>query len=39
MAPQLKAYKVNKKTVAVPNDWDVEEKILINMVKNTLSRM
>jgi hypothetical protein len=38
MAPQLKGYKVNKKTVAVPNDWQVDEKILINMVKNALSQ-
>lgn len=38
MAPQLKGYKVNKKTVAVPNDWQVDEKILINMVKSALSR-
>jgi len=38
MAPQLKGYKVNKKTVAVPNDWEVDEKILINMVKSALSQ-
>jgi uncharacterized protein YdhG (YjbR/CyaY superfamily) len=38
MAPQLKGYKVNKKTVAVPNDWQVNEKILINMVKSALSQ-
>jgi len=38
MAPQLKGYKVNKKTVAVPNDWKVDEKILINMVKSALSQ-
>ena len=38
MAPQLKGYTVNKKTVAVPNDWEVDDKILINMVKNALSR-
>jgi uncharacterized protein YdhG (YjbR/CyaY superfamily) len=38
MAPQLKGYKVNKKTVAVPNDWEVDEKILVNMVKSALSQ-
>ena len=38
MAPQLKGYRVNKKTVAVPNDWEVDEKILINMVKSALSQ-
>jgi uncharacterized protein YdhG (YjbR/CyaY superfamily) len=38
MAAQLKDYKVNKKTVAVPNDWSVDEKILVNMVKNVLSQ-
>lgn len=36
MTPQLKGYTVNKKTVAVPNDWKVDEKILVNMVKNAL---
>lgn len=38
MAKQLEGYKVNKKTVAVPNNWDVDEKILVDMVKNALSR-
>ncbi len=38
MAPQLKEYTVNKKTVAVPNDWDVDEKILVKMVKSVLSQ-
>lgn len=38
MAPQLKGYTVNKKTVAVPNDWEVDEKILTKMVKNVLSQ-
>ncbi len=38
MAPDLKGYKVNKKTMAVPNDWDVDEKLLIKMVKSALSQ-
>jgi uncharacterized protein YdhG (YjbR/CyaY superfamily) len=38
MAPDLKQYKVNKKTVAVPNDWKVDEKLLVKMVKNVLAQ-
>jgi uncharacterized protein YdhG (YjbR/CyaY superfamily) len=26
--PKLTAYKVNKKTIAVPNDWEVDTKLL-----------
>ena len=39
MAPDLKEYKVNKHTVAVPNDWEVDEKLLVKMVKNVLAQM
>ena len=39
MAPDLKEYKVNKKTVAVPNDWKVDEKLLVKMVKSVLAQM
>jgi len=39
MAPDLKEYKVNKKTMAVPNDWKVDEKLLVKMVKNVLAQM
>jgi uncharacterized protein YdhG (YjbR/CyaY superfamily) len=38
MAPYLKDYKVNKKTVAVPNDWVVDEKLLVKMVKSVLAQ-
>ena len=38
MAKDLTDYTVNKKTVAVPNDWDVDEKLLVKMVKNALSQ-
>jgi len=38
MKADLKDYKVNKKTFAVPSDWEVDEKLLIKMVKNVLSQ-
>jgi uncharacterized protein YdhG (YjbR/CyaY superfamily) len=38
MASDLKEYKVNKKTVAVPNDWKVDEKLLVKMVKSVLAQ-
>ena len=38
MAADLKEYKVNKKTVAVPNDWKVDEKLLVKMVKSVLAQ-
>ena len=38
MASDLKDYKVNKKTVAVANDWKVDEKILVKMVKSVLAQ-
>ena len=33
---ELAGYKVNKKTVQVPVDWKVDEKLLIAMVKENL---
>ena len=38
MAPDLKEYKVNKKTVAVSNNWKVDEKLLVKMVKSVLAQ-
>jgi len=38
MASQLKGYTVNKKTVAVPNDWEIDEKILVKLVKSVLAQ-
>ena len=31
--PKLGAYKVNKKTIAVPNDWTVDSKLLLAITK------
>ena len=36
-APKLTPYKVNKKTIAIPNDWQVDEKLLQAMVKARLA--
>jgi uncharacterized protein YdhG (YjbR/CyaY superfamily) len=36
MGQDLKGYKVNKKTVQVPVDWKVDEKLLLKMVKLNL---
>jgi uncharacterized protein YdhG (YjbR/CyaY superfamily) len=36
-APRLTPYKVNKKTIAIPNDWQVDEKLLQAMVKARLA--
>jgi uncharacterized protein YdhG (YjbR/CyaY superfamily) len=33
---RLAGYTVNKKTVRVPIDWQVDEKLLIDMVKENL---
>ena len=35
--PKLTDYKVNKHTIAVPNDWKVDEKLLQQMVKARLA--
>ena len=35
--PKLTDYTVNKKTIAVPNDWKVDEKLLQQMVKVRLA--
>ena len=35
-APRFKDFKVNKKTIALPNDWKVDEKILQAMAKDSL---
>ena len=31
-APAFKEYRVNKKTIALPNDWKVDQKLLCDMV-------
>ncbi|MEY4379793.1 MAG: hypothetical protein RLZZ378_196, partial [Actinomycetota bacterium] len=38
LAPKLKEYEVLKKTVRVPNDWKVDSKLLIEMVKDQIRR-
>ena len=38
-APQLKDYKVNKKTIQIPSDWKVDSKILLGLVKTRLSEV
>ena len=35
--PKLTEYTVNKKTFAVPNDWQVDAKLLQGMVKMQLA--
>ncbi len=35
-SPYFAEYRVNKKTIALPNDWAVDEKILQKMVKASI---
>jgi uncharacterized protein YdhG (YjbR/CyaY superfamily) len=35
--PKLTDYKVNKKTIQIPSDWDIDEKLLEQMVKDRLA--
>ncbi len=35
--PKLKDYKVNKKTFQVPNDWKIDEKLLLSIIKESIS--
>ena len=37
--PKFKDYKVNKKTIALPNDWDVDVKLLQAMAKDSLAAL
>lgn len=37
--PKLENYKVNKHTIQVPFDWDVDEKILLTLVKTRLAEL
>ena len=38
LAPKLKDYKVLKKTIQVPVDWKVEEKLLHSMISMQLRK-
>jgi uncharacterized protein YdhG (YjbR/CyaY superfamily) len=35
--PKLDGYKVNKKTIQIPSDWEVDSKLLLQMVKARLA--
>ncbi|MEN9736720.1 MAG: hypothetical protein RL129_1431 [Actinomycetota bacterium] len=36
---KLKEYKVNKKTIEVPSDWKVDEKLLLTIVKESINNV
>ncbi len=38
-SPKFKDYKVNKKTIALPNDWEVDVKLLQAMAKDSLAAL
>jgi len=35
--PKLTDYKVNKKTIQIPSDWEIDSKLLFQMVKARLA--
>jgi uncharacterized protein YdhG (YjbR/CyaY superfamily) len=37
--PKFKDYKVNKKTIALPNDWEVDVKLLQAMAKDSIAAL
>lgn len=37
--PKFEGYKVNKKTIAVPNDWEVDAKLLQSMMKDSIANL
>ena len=37
--PRLTDYVVNKKTIRVPADWDVDEELLIEMMRKSIARV
>ena len=39
LRPKLNDYKVNKKTIEVPSDWKVDEKLLQSMAKEAISKL
>jgi len=39
LRPKLKDYKVNKKTIKVPSDWKVDEKLLLTIVKESINNV
>lgn len=38
MQSQLADYQVNKKTIRIPNDWEVDEKLLVKMIQISLRK-
>ena len=38
-ADRLAGYKVNKKTIEVPSDWKVDEKLLLTIVKESINNV
>jgi uncharacterized protein YdhG (YjbR/CyaY superfamily) len=38
-APKFKNFKVNKKTIALPNDWVVDSKVLQAIAKESLAAL
>lgn len=38
-SPKFKEFKVNKKTIALPNDWEVDAKLLQAMMKDSLAAL
>ena len=38
-APKFAEHKVNKKTIGLPNDWEVDAKLLQAMIKDSLSAL
>jgi uncharacterized protein YdhG (YjbR/CyaY superfamily) len=39
LRPKLKDYKVNKKTIEVPSDWKVDDKLLLAIVKKSIENV
>ena len=37
--PKMKEYQVKQKTIGVPNDWEVDSKLLLGLVKGRLSEI
>ena len=37
--PKMKEYQVKQKTIGVPNDWDVDSKLLLGLVKGRISEI
>jgi uncharacterized protein YdhG (YjbR/CyaY superfamily) len=37
--PKFKEFRVNKKTIALPNDWEVDTKLLQSMMKDSIAAL